>query len=131
MDGYAIISSDQEQPVIGADWSSGALSDELEIHANSADLSLQLAEEQSQLHDILAISEMPINDTGSGSDSDGSSGNETDKEPGKYFYPGFEELVNPRPPEVGMRFQPLKMRPDTIVHMLSCLVLWQLGDRIL
>ncbi|XBJ26582.1 hypothetical protein VPH35_003972 [Triticum aestivum] len=108
MDGYAIISSDQEQPVIGADWSSGALSDELEIHANSADLSLQLAEEQSQLHDILAISEMPINDTGSGSDSDGSSGNETDKEPGKYYYPGFEELVNPRPPEVGMRFPTLE-----------------------
>ncbi|XP_044980053.1 protein FAR1-RELATED SEQUENCE 9-like [Hordeum vulgare subsp. vulgare] len=107
MDGYAIIPADQEQSVIAADWSAGVLSDELEMHENSADFSPQLAEEQNQLY-ILGVNEMPINDTGSASDSDGSSENETDKEPGKYFYPGFEELVNPRPPEVGMRFPTLE-----------------------
>jgi hypothetical protein len=75
---------------------------------NSADLTMQLAEEQNHLHDILGINEMPVDDIGTGSDSDSSSGDETDKEPGKYFYPGFEELVNPRPPQVGMRFPTLE-----------------------
>ena len=98
----------QEQSVNVTDWSAEILSDELEIPVNSVDLSLQLAEEQNHLHDILGINELPINDRCSGSDSDSSSGNETDKEPGKYFYPGFDELVNPRPPQVGMKFPTLE-----------------------
>jgi hypothetical protein len=98
----------QEQSVNDA-WSAEVLlSDELGMPTNSADLSQQLAEEQNHLHDILGINEMPINDAGDGSDSDSSSGSETDKEPGKYFYPGSKELVNPRPPQVGMRFPTLE-----------------------
>ncbi|KQJ94421.1 protein FAR1-RELATED SEQUENCE 5 [Brachypodium distachyon] len=108
MEEYINPAAYEEQSVNGTDWSSGVLPDKLENGANSVDCSLQLAEEQNQLPDILGINEMLIDDTGSGSDSDSSSGNEADKEPGKYFYPSFEELENQRPPEVGMKFPTLE-----------------------
>ncbi|KAL5206942.1 hypothetical protein ABZP36_031377 [Zizania latifolia] len=87
-----------EQPIV----------DQLGEQNSSMGQSLQHTEEQSRSHDSMESNEVPSDDTSSESDSDSSSGDELDKELGKYFYPSFEELENSRPPELGMKFPSLQ-----------------------
>lgn len=79
-----------------------------EKSTNSVDHSLQNAEEENPLHDIMESNETSSSDTSSESDLERSSGSESEKETGKFFYPSTEVLDIAKLPEVGMKFPTLE-----------------------
>jgi hypothetical protein len=81
---------------------------EFEKSANSVDHSLQNAEEQNLLQDIMDNNETSSSDTSSESDLESSSSSGSEKETGKYFYPSPDVLDVAKVPEVGMKFPTLE-----------------------
>ncbi|XP_047081513.1 protein FAR1-RELATED SEQUENCE 5-like [Lolium rigidum] len=81
---------------------------QFEKSTNSVDHSPQNAQEQNVLHDIMEINETSSSDTSSESDLETSSGSESEKETGRFFYPSPEVLDIAKQPEVGMKFPTLE-----------------------